>query len=708
MLDVTSNRIQNIIKWNIEEYYSRNKKGQMNQGSENDKLASVFSFLKKNTGDSFAQCDSAGTYAGFAGTSNVNIQQQKDRWEQSQREISNSPSYSQAILELLEDCFSVIPSQEPCVSLYQFIRIKVALDCALNISQEQGASLDAPYALYTVDYSGIQSFIYTIVSKGALKALRSRSLYLTVLSEYTADLLLDSCGLTRANLIYSGGGKSHFLLSSAPSVIEKANEAVRRVNKFLQEHFGANLYLASGWAKANGDTFTSYNGKSPALSVLFQNVSRQVSENKLHRYSYTELTEMKNLWAGKEGRECAICGQSNRLRQWHDRELCLTCLQLERFSSALPENASLLCVVEGEIENGLALPSMDDNKVSLVLGNSEMAQTAKRSYSINCREPRLPRTVRINLSRYQALNENGLPKTLEELSASSSGIKRLGVFRGDVDNLGHLFASGFVQDKNDTARPWERCTLSNYAMLSSALTWFFQRHLDDILIHQADIPYLKPIPKDGGVSVVYAGGDDVFLIGAWNDVLNAGLKLQKAFDEFTNGTVTMSAGFGLFTDHTPVISMASSSADLESEAKEMEGKNAIALFGKYYDERHIEHQYRFHWNELRDRILDDKIPILNELFTAFPDKGNSFLYHLLALFRQVDTDPMAISRLAYLLARHTPNEKNGAKKETIEAFQSFTKKAYAWAANPKENLAFQTACLLYTYLHRNTNKEEEE
>ena len=698
MYDVTVNRLQDIIKRSIEDYFAGNNEPQLNQDSEIDKLQSIFSLLSKNTSNSFALCDSAGAFAGYADSSNVSVKQQKKRWEQGLNGIPSSPNYSQATLELLEDCFSVVPSQEACVSLYQYIRIKTALDCALSISQENGASPDAPYALYTVDFSGIQSFIYTIVTKGALKALRSRSLYLTLLSEYTADLLLDSCGLTRANLIYTGGGKAHFLLSSAPSVIEKANETVQQINYFLREHFGTNLYLASGWAKANPDTFTSFSGKEPALSALFQDVSRQVSAKKLNRYSYAELIEMKDQWAGSEGRECAICGQANRLRQWHDRELCLTCLQLERFTASLPENASLLCVVEGENENGLALPSMDDSKVSLVLGDPSMAQIAKRSYSINCREPNLPRTVRIYLSRYQANFENGLPKTLEDLSMSSNGIKRLGVLRGDVDNLGHLFASGFVQNMEETETPWEKCTLYNYAMLSSALAWFFQRHLDSILVKQPDTPYLKTTPKAGGVSVVYAGGDDVFLIGAWNDTLAAGLKLQKAFQEYTGGVVTMSAGFGLFTDHTPVTTMADETADLESEAKMMDGKNAIALFDR---------TQCFRWDMLGKNILNEKVSMLSDLFTQMTDKGNSFLYNVLTLFRKVDNDPMTISRLAYLLARHTPSVKMGAKPEQVAMYQSFTKKAYAWALQREENRAFQAACLIYTYLNRETisNKE---
>ena len=65
------------------------------------------------------------------------------------------------------------------------------------------------FKLISGDISGIQNFIYTIPSKGALKSLRGRSFYLEILMEQIVDELLDALQLTRANLIYNGGG--HFL-----------------------------------------------------------------------------------------------------------------------------------------------------------------------------------------------------------------------------------------------------------------------------------------------------------------------------------------------------------------------------------------------------------------------------------------------------------------------------------------------------------------
>ena len=62
------------------------------------------------------------------------------------------------------------------------------------------------FLLYSMDISGIQNFIYSISDKGALKGLRARSFYLEIMMEHVIDELLEKLSLSRANLIYTGGG----------------------------------------------------------------------------------------------------------------------------------------------------------------------------------------------------------------------------------------------------------------------------------------------------------------------------------------------------------------------------------------------------------------------------------------------------------------------------------------------------------------------
>ena len=60
--------------------------------------------------------------------------------------------------------------------------------------------------------------------------------------------------------------------------------------------------------------------------------------------------------------------------------------------------------------------------------------------------------IRLYLADYSAKNENDEVMTFDDLAKSSckidKGIKRLGVLRLDVDDLGIAFSSGFVSDKD--------------------------------------------------------------------------------------------------------------------------------------------------------------------------------------------------------------------------------------------------------------------
>ena len=52
----------------------------------------------------------------------------------------------------------------------------------------------------------------------ALKMLRSRSFYLEIMTEHLVDELLGRLSLSRANLIFSGGGHALMLLPNTESI----------------------------------------------------------------------------------------------------------------------------------------------------------------------------------------------------------------------------------------------------------------------------------------------------------------------------------------------------------------------------------------------------------------------------------------------------------------------------------------------------------
>ena len=106
-------------------------------------------------------------------------------------------------------------------------------------------------------------------------------------------------------------------------------------------------------------------------------------------------------------------------------------------------------------------------------------------------------------------------QTFEEFAAEADGIKRIGILRADVDNLGQAFVSGFKNDKNHNRYE----TISRTATLSRQLSGFFKLFIRQVLENSAFSIEEEERGKERLATIIYSGGDDVFIVGAWNDVI---------------------------------------------------------------------------------------------------------------------------------------------------------------------------------------------
>ena len=208
------------------------------------------------------------------------------------------------------------------------------------------------------------------------------------------------------------------------------------------------------------------------------------------------------------------------------------------------------------------------------------------------------------------------------------------------------------------------------------------------------------------VAIVYAGGDDVFLIGAWNDTLKAAQSIQSTFTAFSCGALTLSAGIGIFDDHYPVRLSAEQTAELEEAAKQLPGKNAVALFtperravtdAKGHILVQPEQGHVYAWDVLRDKVLGEKAACLQSFFhDADNGHGNAMLYNLLALLREAENDRINLARYAYLLARLAP-KKNAPE---YRAYEAFSRRMMDWAMDAEQRHQLITAIYINVYQHR--------
>ena len=151
--------------------------------------------------------------------------------------------YLNSILEILEGNLSLVPSSTARDELEE----KGIRDYrACLFEKEKEFKQEKTFLLCSMDISGIQKFIYTIHSEGALRNLRARSFYLSIMMEHIIDTLLQRLELSRANLIYSGGGHCYLLLANTKKTKQTVEEFEKELNQWLLENFDIALYVAGG------------------------------------------------------------------------------------------------------------------------------------------------------------------------------------------------------------------------------------------------------------------------------------------------------------------------------------------------------------------------------------------------------------------------------------------------------------------------------
>lgn len=651
------------------------------------------------------------------------------------------------LLRIMEDVTSYIPSstniEEVCdISLFIHSKITAAIAACMKqyfdenkiqnykcicYRNNQEFRNNKAFLLVSGDISGIQDFIYTVSSKGALKALRGRSVYLEMLLENFIDELLESLELSRANLLYSGGGHFYLLASSTEKTKNVIDLIKNSFNKWLLNVFGTKLYLALGMAECTANELM----KSSSQNSIFSQVGESIAEDKLNRYDVDVLKDLFDKDSSynrvlTQGRECATCHTSTVALLPNDdgkTMICPMCKSLNNFGAKIIEGNSVFIVTERYNENALSLFGLKRALWLNIVKNTEVDDFEDdiiRLYSKNNALTGKFISTRLWIADYCARNENNRVMTFEELARAScngnKGIKRLGVLRADVDNLGAAFISGFID--NSSSDKCKYATFSRYADLSRDLSMFFKLAVNKICrgeLFEQSVPFnIFENKKEANrkVSIVYSGGDDMFFVGAWDDLLEMAVDIRRAFALFTGGKLSFSAGLAIFNDSFPVSMMAEITGKLEEAAKNTDRKNSIALFG--FDTEVVDKQrslccrHVYNWDDFVDKVCLQKVKFLKQHLALEENEknklpvGKTALYRMLSLLEEMDKDKINIARFAYTLARMQPSKDNIVLKKLFEDFQQ---QIYLWIRSGQDRKELATAITLLIYYLR--EKEEE-
>lgn len=616
-----------------------------------------------------------------------------------------SQSYINSIIHLLETTTSFIPSSTNIkelmdISLFDHSKTTAAIASCLYyyldsnnykktlFTNEKEFREENAFLLYSCDISGIQNYIYTINGTDALKSLRARSLYLELLLENIVDELLYRLGLSRCNLIYTGGGHAYLLLPNTQKVKDGIMVFDKELKSWFLDEFDISLYIASGFAQCNSNELSKDIGK------VYERVGKNVAQNKAQRYSANDIIKLNSSGLKNEERECVECRKSGLV---NDNGRCKTCQALIDISPMVAVDDTFFIIKEKPKEDTNKTLPLPFNQV-LTIGTIDEARNSEnvRVYSKNKPSMGYGFSTNIWVGDYTAktnvVKDNPKikrPKTFEEFAKDAKGINRIAVLRADVDNLGRAFILGFKEQEDGEIVSNSKLnyeTISRTTTLSRQLSMFFKYYINDIL-------------KNRNALVVYSGGDDMFIVGGWDDVIDLSNDLRQAFIKYTQGRLTISAGIGVYPRSYPISRIAYEVGELESAAKvKDEYKNKVTLFskGQVGSNEKLEQDWVLSWEQLPNmndantnyellNPITQKLQILRDVFDKGEQHGKAFLYKMLELLRE-SNDKINVARYAYLLSRAKENNKNLDVKQF-----------YKWIQTKEERKELEIAITLYSY-----------
>jgi CRISPR-associated protein Csm1 len=476
--------------------------------------------------------------------------------------LPSADLFAEAALSLSERYMFAVPSStrdEPDISLYDHQRTAAALAAALYLWHERDGSLEderrirdallKKFRFLAGDLSGIQRSLFRLAAEqvqGLNKILRARSLLMALTGEAAALACRRLFDLPVFSVLQNAGGRFLLLAPNLGDIDERLEPLRREIDEWMRERYLGDLALNL----ALSEPFSGEELQRENFRRLIASLSLAIERSKLKPFSSGPISAVAPVEfpAGV----CPACG-------WRpapaEGERCRACRQEFELGGALPRLESLAWVEQpaGRIAffGRLALdwnfkdqrPGADWLSFFRLAGETADGPLPVRFLAnyipVLDRDEKDKRVYRELLSEDQEV-EPGDPKTFEHLALDAveecagelKGEPLLAVLKGDVDRLGAIFSWGLKD-----------LTLSRFAALSRMMDLFFTGYLTYLLRKRFPSTY-----------TVYAGGDDMLLIGPWRQMLELASRLRQDFEKWTGGNpnVTLSAGVELVKPMHPV------------------------------------------------------------------------------------------------------------------------------------------------------------
>jgi len=542
-----------------------------------------------------------------------------DEMELLNKRQNSAEAYFETLATLLKKYATLIPSSTnnpPDISLFEHLKTTAAIACVLYTYTKERGGLpgknDAAFLLIGCEISGIQDFIYTIRSEKAAKSLRGRSFYVKLLSSVVERFLLDELGMLTTNVVLSGGGRSYLLAANTDTTRAALETAKIAVQHFLLSEFGGRLGLSIAWVDFSGNEFGTGDGKGS-----FAEVKKRL-DTALRRAKLTKFKELLSTVFKLEGADtagCKVCNDPNTSAN----EICDNCnLFIDIGTKRIRETNHFVETHEpSQIKFGIG-----SRQYFFGFVEKEELGLAKKIYFRDLEDSKSLLRAGTGALIFMPYPLAGSGKDFEELSAGARGIARLGYLKMDVDNLGKIFSIGLGS----------HATICRTSTLSFFIDYFFTRGVEEIA------------NKHENLYLVYSGGDDLFMVGAWNEIISCAMEIRAQFEKWTckNLSIGLSAGISFAKDKFPMHMSTEAAEDALLKSKSTPEKDRVAAFSEPLKWVHFKELIDLGEN-LSDRMASGKV-------------STALAYHLMFIKKNSSRPSLARARTDYILCRNVTDE----------------------------------------------------
>jgi len=508
------------------------------------------------------------------------------------------------------------------VSLYDHLYLTSAFASALYLYHKDKGTLnkdiigknnndEKKFLMISGNFFGIQNFIfkgYGNTRSYRSKLLRGRSFYVSLLAELAADMLCQKAGLPFTSVILNSAGIITILAPDTDKTKNAVKETKDEITKWLMKLSYGQISFNFSQVKACENDFVTKNFSSFWDKMVLEMEKIKCQKFDLNIHGGVIEDYLDNFKKDSDNIICPICGIRPVETGFQEQKCCGLCKDQISIGEKLVKKNIIAIYNDNVSKNSknkydLYKPIFNQYQIRFSNQTDNLSKKIVKCWDISLfndqknsnffnngvtrkiinsyvpiynddnKEHLLDNVLETDelLEQYQDQNPMQLnhialmAKKIKQLNNEQYkyiGTEALGVLKADVDNLAMIMGCGLDKQK--------RFTVSRIATLSRQIHYFFALYLPNLLQNEFKNIY-----------TVFAGGDDLFLIGPWNEIYDLSVRLKNEFKQYVcnNDKIHFSAGIVLQKSHVPIDILAESSENSLKKSKTND-KNQITMFNQ--------------------------------------------------------------------------------------------------------------------------------